>query len=248
MLDQLTDNSYAIYQLKDGQEYHMLRFASLDELHRDALRLRKDVHHVLDYAEGATFPDKSAVEQFLQGEGFVVMPNDDPEFITVRNASLQEATVYLTFGDDRCWLEGCDTSTVDKGVRQENYDLVYTGVLPDMEEDTPAILDGLYAKFNLDRPDDFHGHSLSVSDVIVLKQQGLLTSYYTDSIGFQRLPDFLDRENPLRTAEMSMEDDLNMIDGIINNGPKEAVEIKVTIEPEKQPKLPKPRHRDDPER
>ena len=79
MLDQLTDNSYAIFQLKDGQEYHMLRYASLDELNRDALRLRKDVHHVLDYAEGAIFPDKSAVEQFLQSEGFVVIPNDDPD-------------------------------------------------------------------------------------------------------------------------------------------------------------------------
>ena len=68
----LQDNSFAIYQVKDGQDYHLLRFASMEELRRDGQRLRRDVHKVLTAAEGNTFPDKAAAEQFLRDEGFLV--------------------------------------------------------------------------------------------------------------------------------------------------------------------------------
>lgn len=108
--------------------------------------------------------------------------------------------------------------------------------------DQSDILDSLYAKFNLDRPEDFHGHSLSVSDVIVLKQNGQVASYYTDSFGFQQLPEFIPPESALRNAEMAMEDDLNMIDGIINNGPKEEKNLEPSVQ------LPTPKHKYDPER
>lgn len=232
----MQDNSYAIYQVKDGQDYHLLRFASLDDLRRDGQRLRRDVHKVLDAAESAVFPDKAAAEQFLRDEGFLVIRNDDPQMITVRNTTLQEAILYLSLGDGCCWLEGCDTRNVDQSVKTESYELVYSASLSSADvRDQAAILESLYARFNLDRPEDFHGHSLSVSDVIALKQNGRLTCYYTDSFGFQKLPDFIPPENALRNAEMAMEDDLNMIDGIINNGPKEE-------------KTHKPRHRNDPER
>ena len=224
----------------------MLRFASLEELKRDGLRLRRDVHKVLDVAEDSIFPDKAAAEQFLRDEGFLVIRNDDPQMITVRNTTLQEAILYLSLGDGCCWLEGCDTRNIGQTVKPENYELTYTAPLVATDEhDHPAILESLYARFNLDRPEDFHGHSLSVSDVIVLKQKGQVESYYTDSIGFQRLPDFLPPENALRNAEMAMEDDLNMIDGIINNGPKEEKTLKVSDAPEHPHRL---KHRNEPER
>ena len=76
-----------------------------------------------------------------------------------------------------------------------------------------------------DTPGDFTGHSLSVSDIVVLKQQGSVSSHYVDSVGFVQLPAFLP-DNYLKNAEMSMEDDYGMIDGIINNGPKEQPEVK----------------------
>ena len=85
----LLDNSYAIYQVKEGQDYHMLRFASLAELNRDALRLWRDVHKVLNAANGAVFPDKSAAEEYLRDEGLAVIPGADPQRITVRNASIR---------------------------------------------------------------------------------------------------------------------------------------------------------------
>ena len=101
-----------------------------------------------------------------------------------------------------------------------NYEAVYTReVYPD--DDTGRILENFYYIFNDERPGDFVGHSLSVSDIVALKQDGKVSYHYCDSMGFQELPAFQKPENYLKAAEMSMEDDYGMIDGIINNGPKQ---------------------------
>ena len=57
----------------------------------------------------------------------------------------------------------------------------------------------IYQKFNCARPTDYHGHSLSVSDVIALKRNGEVSVHYVDSIGFKELPGFLDKK-PERTS------------------------------------------------
>ena len=102
----------------------------------------------------------------------------------------------------------------------DHYEVVYTApLLPYKDQNT--MLEELYAKFNVSRPDDFTGHSLSVSDIVALRQNGVVSCHYVDSIGFQELPGFLKPENYLKAAEMAMEDDYGMIDGIINNGAKE---------------------------
>lgn len=62
---------------------------------------------------------------------------------------------------------------------------------------------------------------MSVSDIIAVKQDGVVSCHYCDSMGFAKVPDFIKPENYLKAAELSTEDDCNMIDGIINNGPKE---------------------------
>ena len=170
--------------------------------------------------------------------------------------------------------------TVDRA----NYDLVYTAPL-----NQNTSLEDIYRTFNIDHPKDFKGHSLSVSDVVVLHQNGQDTAHYVDSFGFTQVPEFFiqrekqltpdalltgeniqtprgsflvtdmsreqmeaagygfhhesedgkylimgngtqafavaieqpQRENPLRTAELSTEQNENMIDGIINNTPPE---------------------------
>ena len=66
-----------------------------------------------------------------------------------------------------------------------NYDLVYSGHMRPHE-----TLENLFYKFNMERPDDFKGHSLSVSDVVVVREYGKSTAYYVDSIGFKRLEHF----------------------------------------------------------
>jgi len=104
-----------------------------------------------------------------------------------------------------------------------NYDLVYTGKLTETGDQT-EILESLYRTFNTDHPADFTGHSLSVSDIVALKQDGVVSYHYVDSIGYRELPDFNREVNPLKNAEMQVEDDLGMIDGIINNGTKQVQE------------------------
>lgn len=109
-----------------------------------------------------------------------------------------------------------------KGVTPERggYDAIYTGGFMDYGN-ARTNLDMIYQRFNVDHPADFKGHSLSVSDIVALKQNGVVSCHYVDSIGFWELPNFLKPENYLKNAEMAMEDDYGMIDGIINNGPKQ---------------------------
>ena len=70
-------------------------------------------------------------------------------------------------------------------VSRENYTLVYTGELTE-----GMSLEDIYTKFNIDHPADFTGHSLSVSDVVVLHQDGENTSHYVDSVGYREIPEF----------------------------------------------------------
>ena len=109
-----------------------------------------------------------------------------------------------------------------KGIepQYENYELVYTGALT-KDGNQIEKLEDLYRIFNVEHPHDFSGHSLSVSDIVALKQAGVVSYHYVDSIGYKELTNFRTTENYLKNAEMQMEDDFGMIDGIINNGPKE---------------------------
>jgi len=86
------------------------------------------------------------------------------------------------------------------GVDRENYELVYTAPL--VGDDTQAILNKLFADFNVDHPIDFAARSLSVSDVIVLQQHGEVSSHYVDSIGFKELQSFTGNEKD--TAENTL--------------------------------------------
>ena len=78
----------------------------------------------------------------------------------------------------------------------EHYDVTYYADLPAMWRDMSnnEVLEELFQRFNLSRPQDFEGHSLSVSDVIALKRDGDVSVHYVDSIGFKELPDFLKAE------------------------------------------------------
>ena len=185
-------------------------------------------------------------------------------------------------------------------VKPENYELVYTAPLTAKDD-----LESIYNRFNVDRPADFKGHSLSVSDIVVLRQDGKDTAHYCDRTGFSEVPEFLqpaqksreiteriqtprgsfylcgmtreqmeadgygfhhasedgkylimangtqayavradapEKDNPLRTAEMTLEDDYGMIDGVINNGRRgeeleKAREHAERTQPEKKPSI-----------
>ena len=123
-----------------------------------------------------------------------------------------------------------ELSAQGKVPERQNYNLIYTALLSDLPG--ARDLESAFEKFNLDRPADFSGHSLSVSDILAVKRGGEVSYHYCDSIGFQEITGFNQPKNYLKAAEMSMEDDYGMIDGIINNGPKQPT----VAEPEAQVK------------
>ena len=112
--------------------------------------------------------------------------------------------------EERLWISSMEDSVIREGFQK---------LRPGTE----------YAKFNVSRPDDFTGHSLSVSDIVALRQNGVVSCHYVDSIGFQELPGFLNPGNYLKATEMAMEDDYGMIDGVINNGKKEEPVEKASV-------------------
>ena len=109
--------------------------------------------------------------------------------------------------------------SIGRTVQRDNYDLVYTAPL------TPgdlkgSVLDNLEYRFNNEHPADYRHPSMSVSDIVAIKKDGKVSCHYCDSFGFAEVPGFLP-DNPLKNAEMAVEDDYGMIDGILNNGSKE---------------------------
>ena len=103
-------------------------------------------------------------------------------------------------------------------VTRADYDLIYTAPLT--EKDT---LDGIYERFNIQRPADFTGHSLSVSDVVVLNDGSTVKAYYVDSIGFAELPEFFKKRNVDLQKENLLNEALQEIEifdkpGLFSNG------------------------------
>lgn len=110
----------------------------------------------------------------------------------------------------------------------DHYEVVYNGPI-EQSAGAAEQLEALYTRFNIDHPEDFRGHSMSVSDIVALKVVGEVSFHYVDSVGFQKLENFMKSENYLKNAEMAMEDDYGMIDGIINNGKASGLEERPSV-------------------
>lgn len=160
---------------------------------------------------GVTRPDWDAVK------GHIPPRDVEQRFL---NSPTDSMAIYQLRRDAPIELRFASLGSLAAPPDPANYEAIYTReVYPD--DDTGRILENFYYIFNDERPGDFVGHSLSVSDIVALKQDGKVSYHYCDSMGFQELPAFQKPENYLKAAEMSMEDDYGMIDGIINNGPKQ---------------------------
>lgn len=160
---------------------------------------------------GVTRPDWDAVK------GHIPPRDVEQRFL---NSPTDSMAIYQLRRDAPVELRFANLGSLAAPPDPANYEAVYTReVYPD--DDTGRILENFYYIFNDERPGDFAGHSLSVSDIVALKQDGKVSYHYCDSVGFRELPVFQKPENYLKAAEMSMEDDYGMIDGIINNGPKQ---------------------------
>lgn len=108
-------------------------------------------------------------------------------------------------------------------LNKDDYELMYEGELAEFNGNT--TLEGLFAQFNNDRPDDFFGHSLSVSDVIVISVDGKDTAYFCDSFGFTEMPEFFrDKELVQEKPETAKVSDLAVGDIIMYDGARREVE------------------------
>ena len=138
------------------------------------------------------------------------------------------------------WLK-----SIGQTAQRDNYDLVYTApLLPsDLKGDTA---EQLFYRFNNEHPADYRHPSMSVSDIVAIKRDGKVSCHYCDSFDFAEVPGFLP-DNPLKNAEMAVEDDYGMIDGILNNGQRQPPQREL---PEKRKSVveqlksqPKPEHK-----
>ena len=112
--------------------------------------------------------------------------------------------------------------------RKGNYDLVYTAPLTG-QGDTLQQLKQLWRQFNDAHPADYHSPSMSISDIVALKQGGVVSCHYVDQYAFSELPGFFSGGNPLRAVEDSIEQNDNQLDGIINNTPSVA-ELRAQVD------------------
>ena len=109
-------------------------------------------------------------------------------------------SIYQVKNGDDCWAYRFEPlerlHSVGLRVNRKNYDHVYTAPL-----EKGQTLEDIYRQFNLDHPADFRGRSLSVSDVVVLRQDGKETAHYCDSFGFKLVPEFLNQEKKLHRPD-----------------------------------------------
>lgn len=147
-------------------------------------------------------------------EAFLESANDSYAILQLKRTDETVAERFASRKElDRLGIEPCF----------DHYEVVYIAPLENADNQA-VLLESLFEKFNLYHPESFRGHSLSVSDIVALKQHDVVTCHYVDSVGFAELPKFLKPENYLRNAEMAMEDDYGMIDGVINNGKASVLE------------------------
>lgn len=133
-------------------------------------------------------------------------------------------------------------------IKPENYTLLYVGELSELQKETQgATLEAIFEKFNLDHPEDFRGHSLSVSDIVVLHQNGQNMAHFVDSFGYTEIPDFLREQTPEKeemqdTSGHNVQKTEPEIDGdeIIDLGDETEqvlAEMKKTLESEQETEL-----------
>jgi len=210
---ELVDRDMTVYMVRTGENPEMVF----------------DREDLMEQPEGVMFAipreEWETSQDFQQAVAGRMDRQEDREQAFLNHSGDCFAIYQVKLGDDASLrdirYESMDRlKSMGRAVERSNYELAYTAPLSEVKS-ADAALARLWNLFNNDHPADYRRPSMSVSDIIAIRLDGMLSFHYCDSYGFKQLPDFIQPENYLKSAEMSMEDDLGMIDGIINNGPKE---------------------------
>ena len=177
----------AVYQLHaDGSETVIEDMEEL-QAHKGMFGVEKDDWNA--YLEHQTMREELE-ESSANREAQLLYGRDNQFGIYQLNDSPQARDIHF-MNSDFLEMKGI-------AITRENYDLVYTAPL---EEGTS--LEDIFTQFNIDRPEDFRGHSLSVSDVVVLHQNGENSCHFVDSFGYKEVPEFIQEMTKEREAEQT---------------------------------------------
>ena len=183
---ELFDHDLPVYQLhEDGSETLINEKEQITE-HEGIFGIeKKDWENERDFREmqrelAENAPEKEA--QLLYGDTDkygIYQLKDSPELRDFHFAGTAELLRRKLLSDDY------------KEIQPENYNLIYTGELSDIkEQEQRGKLNAIFEKFNIDHPADYRGHSLSVSDIVVLHENGKNSTHFVDSYGFTELLHF----------------------------------------------------------
>ena len=182
---------------QDSREY--------GEYHLD-VRYNTDTDELIDMKERKAAHDKAMQEELAESdsnrEAQLLYGNTD-KYGIYQLKDNPELDKFRFEGTESLKRMGITKDNFD-AVLPENYKLVYMGELAELQGQTQSeTLEAIYTKFNIDHPADYKAHSLSVSDIVVLHENGENTAHFVDSFGFTELPKFMltleGKENEIET-------------------------------------------------
>lgn len=175
------------------------------------IRMRLSAFEREEHMEGETTPLLERISSYEKEYGISAY--------SIYQLDLSDNTDNLRFMP-LDWVQGKGIS-----VDRDHYQMVYA-----RQREPGETLEDIYRRFNIDHPEDFKGHSLSVSDVVVLHENGTDTAYYVDSIGFRELPDFFGAGTSETKRDISVREQLD-------NARKQAAQAEPKV-PDKRSKEP----------
>ena len=219
MAIEMFEARYAIYTV-DGTT-HPPKIEGKEDLGRYDIFQVHEADYLV-YARG--FRVMEEIKEIKSQEEYQLIYSNQARYGIYQLGDSEKARDYRFMGFDYIEKQGIK-------IVKDDYNLIYSAPLYPVD-----TLDAIYEKFNIMHPADFKGHSLSVSDVIVIQEEGKVSAHFVDRFGFRELPDYIltreqieDRLNrndisrrrdrsSLAKVEEQLEQNYNMVDDVLNNG------------------------------
>ena len=206
---EITPEQFAVYELQIENDRES--YSNKLEKYKTIVKAREAAHNAgLPFREAPA--DEESEEDFNPYAFDGTMSPEDYELMhkLMREDSFEIYQVKK--GEEYHYKRFAALSELDGTPNIADYDLVFSGRLSEQDisaENKNEILEAVFDKFNNDRPEDFKGHSLSVSDIVVLHKDSEDTAHYVDTMGFSDVPEFLKEKTQEIFNEEIMETDIS---------------------------------------